>query len=133
MMVSREWLDRYYERTVERPRGYWIPSVDPVLADRIKAYLRLGLERLNALPPEDPFWIDTNKEPTIYKVQEYFGDRIHSHPDDDEARWIVASELLHHGRDNELGWVLEPLLLKDFSNIEWIMAAGSWCRKIWGF
>lgn len=133
MMVSQDWLDRYFDRAVEREPGYWNPSLDPVLADRIRAYLRLGLQRLYALSPEDPFWLNTNREPTIYKLQDYFGPRLSSHPDDEDARWIVTSLFLHHGRDNELGLILEPLLEKDFGAIEWIMAAGAWCRKGWGF
>jgi hypothetical protein len=133
MMVSKEWLDRYCERNLERPWGYWQPSVNRLLADRIRGFLRLGLERLNALPPDDSFWVKTNREPTLYKLGDYFGPKVQSEPGNDEARWIIASLLLHHGRDNELGWVLEPFLRKDFANIEWIMAAGLWCRSIGGF
>jgi hypothetical protein len=40
---------------------------------------------------------------------------------------------VHHCRDNELGIVLEPLLERDFANIEWIMAAGLWVRNCSGF
>ena len=133
MMVSQEWLDRYFDRHVERSGGYWVPASNPVLADRIRSYLRMGLDRLNHLPPEDPFWKNTNREPTLYKLSEYFGARIQSHPQDEEARWIVAAKLLHNGQDNALGWVLEPLMERDFSNIEWVMAAGHWCRMNWGF
>ncbi len=132
-MVSAEWLARYYERTVGRPWGYWDPTLDSVLADRIRRLLLLGLERLNTLPATDPFWSSTNREPTLYKLNDYFGPRLSSHPDDEDSRWIMASLLLYNGRDNELGLVLEPLLNRGFENIEWIMAAGSWCRKGWGF
>lgn len=133
MMVSNEWLERYLERTVGRPYGPWDSAVDSVLADRIRMYIRLGLDQLNALSPDDPFWVNTNREPTIHKLADYFGPRISSDPDDEDGRWIVASVYLHHCRDNELGLILEPLLNRNFANIEWIMAAALWCRNNSGF
>jgi hypothetical protein len=97
-MVSADWVERYCERTLGKPHGYWNPELNPVLADRIRHYLRLGLDRINALPATDSFWTGTNGEPTLYKLGDYFGPRLSSHPEDEDARWIMSALFLYNGR-----------------------------------
>jgi hypothetical protein len=133
MMVTKEWLDDYFGRHVERKLKEWGPTADPMLADRMRTYLFLGLKRLNALPPEDPFWINTNREPTLYKLVEYFSKDIATDRHNEEKVWIIASCLLLNCADRDLGWLLEPLLERNFSSIEWVVAAGAWISKISGF
>jgi hypothetical protein len=126
-MVSDEWLQEYIDREVERPLSS--SDTDPVLADRMRIYLRLGLQRLNALPSEDPFWINTNGKPTLFKLHHYFTEK----QDSDEDLWILASVLLLYCADGQLGYLLKPLLDRDLSNVEWVMAAGRWVRQTSGF
>jgi hypothetical protein len=126
-MGSEEWLQEYLDREVERPLSSSV--TDPVLADRIRTYLRLGLQRLNALPSDDPFWNDTNGKPTLFKLHHYFTEK----QDSDEDLWILASVLLLRCADGKLGDLLKPLLDRDLSNVEWVMAAGRWVHQTSGF
>src|SRR6185295_13901977 len=128
MMVSQDWLDRYFTQHVERRLQVWGPAVDPVLAGRMRTYLRQGLKRLNSIPSDDPFWANTNREPTLYKMGCYFSKNLDRHNEDHV--WIVASCLLLQCADRDLGWLLQPLLDQDFATVEWIVAAGLWIRTL---
>lgn len=129
MMVSQYWLDRYFARAVER----LLPSQHPELSERVRAYLRQGLKQLNALPGDDPFWINTNREPTVYKIGEYYGERYKAGSRDDKTLWTLIADRLLHCADNEMGDFFRPLLDRDFATMEWVIASGLWIYNNSGF
>jgi hypothetical protein len=69
-------------------------SDDPIVAGQAgwpEYYLRRGLELLDAVPRDDPFWEKTNKKATVYKAADWFRRALEANPGDAEARWILAA------------------------------------------
>lgn len=100
-----------------------IASRDPALAAKIEEALRRGLQRLNALADEDPFWEGKTEKPTFHKLQRFLARELAHHPDDDDARWaLFAYDVClyagHFGSPH-----LEPVVVRDLSQIRWLVAA----------
>jgi hypothetical protein len=59
-----------------------------------------SLQRLNRLPRTDPFWRNTNRRPTVYKLNEFCQLVLQRDPNDALALWTVIAMRIFHGRDN---------------------------------
>ena len=121
--VSEESLEDYTDRVIG---SSWLkdhgPPIDPGLAERAEYYIRRGLQVLDAIPRDHPFWDKTNNRATEYKAAEWFGQVLEANPDDAEARWIVAALGLRHC-GSYLEALLAPLVLDDPSNLRWLVGA----------
>ncbi len=101
------------------------PVEDTALLQRVRDCVRLSLQRLNDLPPDDPFWDQTNRRPTVYKASEWEARRLAAHPRDESAAWAVASfTLLHCAYGAEQALLHLPP--EDPRTIRWITAASEW-------
>jgi hypothetical protein len=121
--VSEESLEDYTDRVI---LSSWLknfePPIDPGLAERAGYYIRRGLELLDAIPRDHPFWDKTNNKATEYKASLWFWQVLEANPDDAEARWIVAALKLQRC-GTQLEALLAPLVLDDPSNLRWLVGA----------
>ncbi len=126
-IVSEESLKDYTDRVIppwfENPE----PPIDPGLVERAEYYARRGLELLDAVPRDDPFWEKTNKKATVYKAGPWFRQVLEANPEDAEARWILAAFGLI-GCGTRLEALLAPLVLEDPSNLRWLVGATVWVQ-----
>lgn len=59
--VSEESLDDYANQVMPSWFRNPEPPLDPGLVERVEHYIRSGLELLDAVPRDHPFWEKTNK------------------------------------------------------------------------
>lgn len=60
-----------------------------LVAEGVEAVYR-GLQRLNALPRNDPFWHNTNCRPTLGKLSSFLRSVVQENPSNHEARWALC-------------------------------------------
>ena len=91
-----------------------------------------SLQRLNQLPRTDPFWRNTNKRPTIFKLDQFGRRELDIKPDDRQALWMLAALDVFHG-SNSFGRAYWMRLQKlgDF-DITWALLAGLWAEVNFG-
>jgi hypothetical protein len=65
--------------------------LDDAFAGRLRRALYDGLCRLDALPRNDPFWVDTNRRPTLGKIRELAGQLLGRGTADAWACWAFAA------------------------------------------
>jgi hypothetical protein len=130
--VSEESLEDYMTRVI---RSSWLkqfePPMDPGLAERAEYYIPRGLTLLDAMPRDHPFWDKTNNKATEWKAGLWFGQGLEAHPDDAEARWILAALCLKRCSPG-LEALLAPLVLDDPSNLRWLVGATVWVAYVSG-
>jgi len=107
-----------------------ITSRDVALAEKIRSSLTRGVQRLNALPADDPFWKDSNGSPTLAKMQVHSGRLLAKNSEDDEARWaLFAYDVClfagHFGAPH-----LEPIVIRDLRQIRWLVQACEWVSTV---
>lgn len=92
-----------------------------------------SLQRLNTLSRTDPFWQNTNKRPTIFKLSEFGSNLLKLNADDRQALWMQASLDVFYG-DNDFGSEHWKRLreLGDF-DVSWAVLAGLWNEVNLGF
>jgi hypothetical protein len=108
--------DRVIPSWFENPE----PPIDAGLVERAEYYSRRGVELLDAVPRDDPFWEKTNRKATVYKADLWFHQVLEANPEDAEARWILAAFKLVRCRTG-LEALLAPLVLEDPSNLRWLV------------
>jgi hypothetical protein len=59
-----------------------------------------SLQRLNRLPRTDPFWHNTNRRPTVYKLHEFCQLVLQKDPNDALALWTVMAMSIFAGADS---------------------------------
>jgi hypothetical protein len=83
-----------------------------------------SLRRLNELPRTDPFWENTNRRPTVYKLHDFCNRLLRDNPQDVLALWTIASLNLLWGVDelSQDQWKR----LHDIGNfdVSWVVHAG---------
>lgn len=85
----------------------------------LKSALYTSLQSLNRLPRSDPFRINTNLRPTIFKLADFSGRRLAADPDDVETLLTAtAGAVLIAGRFRQGYWT-QLWRLKAVS-LEWI-------------
>jgi hypothetical protein len=97
--VNKESLAEYADRVIPSWWNSPEPPLDPLLLQRFADYFRRGLELLDAVPRDDPFWDKTNNKATAFKAVIWFGQVLEANPGDTEARWILAAYALAHCQD----------------------------------
>lgn len=107
------------------------PPLDPVLLDRVAYYFRRGLELLDAVPRNDPFWERINNKATVYKAQLWFGQVLKANPGDIEARWILAAFALAHCSEDVIA-LLAPLVTEYPSSLSWLVDVAVWIWEVSG-
>jgi hypothetical protein len=96
------------------------------LARFVDQKITSGILRLNALPDADPFWVNTNREPTISKMADFCVQLLKTDPQDLDARWALFACDVSNG-SSDLGYtVIEPLLVSDLRHIRWLSASAKW-------
>jgi len=92
-----------------------------------------SLQRLNTLPRTDPFWRNTNKRPTIFKLSEFGRDLLKLNADDRQALWLKASLAVFYGAHDFGSENWKRLReLGDF-DVSWAVLAGLWNEVNLGF
>jgi hypothetical protein len=123
--VREESLAEYTDRFIP---SWWKnppPDRDTVLVERVEYYFRRGLELLDAVPRDDPFWAKTNKKATVYKASLWFWQVLEANPGDTEARWILAAVALAHCSQGVIA-LLAPLVAEHPSNLRWLVDVTVW-------
>jgi hypothetical protein len=70
------------------------------LESRCLRLIRDGLLNLDKLPRSDPFWDNTNKEATVYKLADYSADLSEKHPRSPDGPWLgIALAVLYCAND----------------------------------
>src|SRR5579859_4401015 len=59
-------------------------------AERAFNAIFAGLNRMNSVPRNHPFWQNTNRRPTIYKLAEFCSVKLAEDPHDLDALWAAA-------------------------------------------
>ena len=88
-----------------------IPELEGALADlhtlgvdrfivRATESILSSLRRLNNLPRSDPFWLNTNNRPTIFKLCEFCKRILRTDPGDKLALWTLGSLQVFFGSDD---------------------------------
>ena len=91
-----------------------------------------SLQQLNNLSRTDPFWQNTNRRPTIFKLDEFGRFVMKTIPDDPQALWMLASLDVFHGATNFGGKHWKKLReLGDF-DVSWAVLAGLWSEVNFG-
>lgn len=77
----------------------------PALLTTIRDVLIRSLQRLNALPRSDPFWINTNLRPTVFKLPEFCARIVQREPDDVLSLWTMSAlQIAHWGNFDPGHW-----------------------------
>jgi hypothetical protein len=84
------------------------PAGDDVFS-RMEPAILETLHRLDTLPRDHPFWRNTNKRPTIYKLRDFCEMVLRENPADEGALWCQAA-LSVSGCDNLFGFQFWKLL-----------------------
>src|SRR5438045_2824610 len=88
-METQEKTSDYFAREIQRswpylrdasPDGAGFPS-------RAKRALLEGLLRLDRLPRDDPFWHNSNRRATFFKLQDFNRRLVEQDPCDEQALW----------------------------------------------
>jgi len=74
-----------------------------------------SLIRLNEFPREDKFWTNTNKKPTIFKLNEFCELKLKENPNDVLALWTKLSLIIINGQVEETFNEIIKKLTKDGS------------------
>lgn len=119
-------VEDYLARELSFLRSRKAVELDAEFASFLFRKLSDGLRRLDDLPRTHPLWQGSNHQPTLPKLANLCRTLLRDAPDDEESRWILfADKVLSSSAD--LGFPeIEPLLLRDFASIRWLMAAARW-------
>jgi membrane-bound metal-dependent hydrolase YbcI (DUF457 family) len=98
--------------------------IDPEFASLLEGKLTAGWKRLDALPRTDPLWQGSNHEPSLAKAADLARLLLHRTPDDEEARWMLFADSVRSCSSDFAS--MEPLVLRDFSCLHWLMAGARW-------
>lgn len=82
----------YHPEVVEGLAYLWAHPLRKAFLERSFASLLDALRRLNGLPRDDPFWRNTNRRPTVFKLAE-FGNRVLLKAPDDELTLLTRAFL----------------------------------------
>jgi hypothetical protein len=123
-MIPEPELQQYIARNIGYVRDQ--PCRDPEFRLRLYESLVAGLIRLNNLPPDDPFWVNTNGRPTVFKLPEYFARVFSESPEDEQARWGLIATQLVPCDNNFASAMLMPLVARDYRNLRWLVSAAEW-------
>lgn len=99
----------------------------PLGADRFyelaTAALFRSLLRLNHLPRTDPFWHNTNKRPTWFKLTEFCYRLLRANPDDELALWTLGALEVGQSGDTfgQASWT--PLHAQGRFELPWAVCA----------
>jgi hypothetical protein len=134
MMVSDARLNEYADNVLKQYEDDSLASQDIDLVRKIRTYLRQGLIRLNAVPENDPFWANSNRNPTLSKLGDYLKrHNQHYRPIDGESEWIEVAYALHYCSNDFGRRHLEHLVELDVENIQWLIAAARWVWELTGY
>ena len=100
---------------------------------RVDSIIWGGLNWMNALDRNHPFWNGTNLRPTIYKLFDFARMVLESEPDNIQAHWLLAVEDTFWG-SNGFGqdWWLR-LWRMGSVGAKWPIRAGLWNEMILGY
>ena len=101
------------------------PPLDPVLVERFAYYFRRGIELLDAVPRDDPFWQKTNMKATTFKAIGWFHQVLDADPGDTEARWILTALVLATSWGAPIQY-LAPLVPEDPYILRWLVDLTVW-------
>lgn len=88
----------------------------------LRASLFLALKRLNQLPRTDPFWSNTNRRPTLYKLPAFCERTLSANPHDIEALLaITALAVISVGEFRQGRWT--QLLGRNAVSAKWVVFA----------
>jgi len=127
--VSEESVAEYLDRVMswlKNPSWWGGPErpLDPVLVERFAYYFRRGIELLDAVPRDDPFWQKTNMKATTFKASIWFRQVLDADPGDAEARWILtALSVAPYGGPIQY---LAPLVPEDPYILRWLVDLAVW-------
>lgn len=118
------------EETLARELGFLrsreVQRVDPEFATLLERKLSDGLKRLDAVPRTNPLWEGSDQRPTLAKVVDLCRVLLKEAPDDEEARWVLFADSVRCSAA-DLGFAaIEPLILRDFASLHWLVAAARW-------
>ena len=127
-MRTGESLDAYLDREVPAD-----PGMDAGLVRAVRQHLRAGLARVAAIPRTDPFWVGTNGEPSLTKVERLHEARLRADPGDVEARWTLFALVVAHAANDFGAPYLEPLIGTDPDALPMLRVAARWVRDATGY
>jgi len=129
--VNKESLAEYTDRVIPSWWNSPEPPLDPVLLQRFAYYFRRGLELLDAVPRDNPFWDKTNNKATEYKMILWFSQVLEANPGDTEARWILAAYALAHCQDRVITH-LAALVPEHPYMLRWLVDVTVWILDVSG-
>jgi hypothetical protein len=134
--VSGESLAEYADRVI--PRWWKNPDpgdhLDPVLLGRFDYYARRGLELLDAVRRDDPFWDKTNRKATDFKAVIWFGQVLEANPGDTDARWILAAlAMTDYAPRGGVITLLAPLAAEHPYMLRWLVDLTVWIWNTSGY
>jgi hypothetical protein len=123
--VSEQSLAEYVHRVIP---SWWKnpePPLDSVLFERAEDYFRRGLELLDALPRDDPFWDKTNNKATVFKASIWFRQVLEANPSDAEARSMLAALTMASDTGAAIK-LAAPLVAENPSALRWMVDVTVW-------
>jgi len=130
-MIPETELQQYIARNLDYVRDS--TCRDPEFRLRLYESLVAGLIQLNTLPPDDPFWVNTNRRPTVYKLSDYFAGVLSESPEDEQARWVLIADYVVNCDNNFASELLMPVVARDHRNLRWLVSAAEWVWRGSGF
>ncbi len=125
-------LEEVLARELRFIRSKEAVRVDPDFAALLDRKLSDGLRRLDAVPRTHALWQGSDQRPTLAKVVDLCRLLLKEAPDDDEARWVLFADSVRCS-SADLGFAaIEPLILRDFASLHWLMAAARWNYVLFG-
>jgi membrane-bound metal-dependent hydrolase YbcI (DUF457 family) len=117
-------IEDYLDRELGFIRDREAVRVDPEFAGFLDVKLTAGLKRLDAVPRTHALWQGSDGRPTLAKVVDLCRHLLHETPDDEEARWVLFADSVRCCSADFSA--IEPLVLRDFASLHWLVAAARW-------
>ncbi|MCC6738278.1 MAG: hypothetical protein IT452_04475 [Planctomycetia bacterium] len=116
-MVPDHWIE---EKIAHGLKAFLSAPQDPIwheFGSRIHAILSQALRDMNQMAPEDPFWIGTNKEPTLTKIPKRYEMLHQIAPEDPWPRLVLWADGFAYGQTARF---MVPLIASDISEVAWV-------------
>ena len=114
---SREELQSYLDEHWQIPKEAPVYFREEFGIDSEKLYGKLyesildSLYRLKDFPREDKFWNNTNKKPTIFKLDEFCWLKLDEDENDRLALWtILAGHIMDGATNQKFNWLVKRLI-----------------------